>query len=100
VPVHFTVTAPDGSFVVDQSVRVELLDANGTVVAGPLLWSSTPSSGVTASDGVYLANLDTSKDAAADYTLRVSFSSPTLTGSFTRTLSLVGGNATAQHPNR
>ena len=100
VPVHFTVTAPDGSFVLDQSVRVELLDANGTVVAGPLLWSSTPSSGVTVSDGVYLANLDTSKDAAADYTLRVSFSSPTLTGSFTRTLSLVGGNATAQHPNR
>ena len=100
VPVRFSVTAPDGSFVLDQSVRVELLDADGNTVSGPYLWSTTPSAGVTANDGAYVVTLDTTKASAGGYTLRVSFSSATLTGSFTRTLSLAAGSATAQRASR
>lgn len=100
IPVRFTVTAPDGSFVLDQSVRVELLDADGNTVCGPYLWSTTPSTGVTVSDGAYIAQLDTTNTVPGVYTIRASFSSGTLTGSSTRTLALVQGSATAQRASR
>lgn len=100
VPVHFTVTAPDGSSVLDQSVRLDVLDANGNTVNGPYLWSSTPSTGVAWSDGVYAVNVDTTKDAAGQYTLRVSFSSGSLSGSFTRALTLAPSNASPQRSVR
>ena len=100
VPVRFTVTAPDGSFVLDQSVRVELLDASGDTVNGPYVWSSTPSAGVSASDAVYAVNIDTSKDEAGIYTVRVSFSSLALTGSFSRALTLTPSTALPQRTPR
>jgi hypothetical protein len=55
---------------------------------------------VTANDGAYVVTLDTTKASVGSYTLRVSFSSATLTGSFTRTLSLAAGSATAQRASR
>jgi Tol biopolymer transport system component len=83
LPVKFTVRAPDGSFVLDQSVVVDVIDASGTVVVRPYVFGDQPSRSVMVSGDTYHVNVDTRDLAAAMYWLRVTFSSPTLTGEFT-----------------
>lgn len=83
LPVKFTVRGPDGSFVLDQSVVVDVIDASGAVVAGPYVFGDQPSRSVTVSSDTYHVNVDTRDLAPGMYWLRVSFSSPTLTGEFT-----------------
>lgn len=100
LPVHFSVTTPDGAPVVDQSVRVTLVDQSGRTVAGPLVWSSSPSAGVLFADGAYGAVLDTSYVPAGTYWLQVSFASASLNGSFSRALSITLAGAPALHPSR
>jgi hypothetical protein len=63
-------------------VRVEVLDASGAAVAG-YIYGVNPSGAVNWNGAEYHVNVDTRGFAPGDYTLRVSFSSPTLTGSFT-----------------
>ncbi len=84
LPVRFTVQRPDGSFVLDKSVRVEVRDLNGKVVAGPYLYGSSPSKNVVDNGHEYLVTVDTRSLPAGTYELRVSFASPDLTGSFSR----------------
>jgi hypothetical protein len=83
LPVKFTVDGPDGSFVLDESVRVDVIDASGNVVSGPYLFGDQPSRSVMVSNDSYHVNVDTRSLSAGMYWLRVQFSSPTLTGEFT-----------------
>ncbi len=83
LPVKFTVDGPDGSSVLDRSVRVDVIDESGAVVAGPYVFGEQPSRSVTLSGGTYHVNVDTKDVAPGMYWLRVSFSSPTLNGEFT-----------------
>jgi Tol biopolymer transport system component len=83
LPVKFTVRGPDGALVIDESVKVDVIDASGTVVAGPWVFGDQPSRSVTWSGGSYHVNVDTRDLAPGAYRLRVRFSSPTLTGEFT-----------------
>lgn len=96
LPVKFTVRGPDGAFVLDQSVRVDVIDAAGSVVAGPYLYGDQPSRSVMASGDSYHVNVDTRALAPGEYRLRVQFSSPTLTGEFT--LSTAGSATSAGKP--
>jgi len=83
LPVKFTVRAADGSFVFDQSVRVDVIDAAGNVVVGPYLYGDQPSRAVMVNDSAYHVNVDTRDLTGAMYWLRVRFNSPTLVGEFT-----------------
>lgn len=83
LPVKFTVRDHSGSFVLDRSVRVDVIDAAGNVVAGPYLFGDQPSRAVTLSGDFYHVNVDTKELEPGMYWLRVRFSSPTLSGEFT-----------------
>jgi len=93
LPVKFSVLRGDGSPVLDSSVRVDVLDSSGAVVVG-YIYGASPSGSVTWSGSDYHVNVDTRGFAPGDYTLRVSFSSPTLTGSFTKQATVTGGAST------
>lgn len=82
LPVKFRVLAADGSSVLDQSVEVEVVGSSG-LVAGPYFFGDQPSRSVTWSGDSYHVNVDTKDLEAGAYTLRVRFSSPTLTAEFT-----------------
>jgi Tol biopolymer transport system component len=82
LPVKFTVRAPDGTFIFDASVRADVVDEPGNVVAGPYVFGDQPSRSVTASSDAYHVNVDTKDLAPGMYWLRVTFSSPTLVGEF------------------
>jgi PKD repeat protein len=98
LPVKFTVRDPDGSFVLDRSVVVDVVDAFGNVRAGPYVFGDQPSRSITFSSDSYHVNVDTRDLAAGMYWLRVSFSSPTLTGEFT--LGTTGTAATTLQGSR
>jgi Tol biopolymer transport system component len=83
LPVKFTVRDPDGSFILDRSVQVDVVDAEGNLMAGPYTFGDQPSRSVTVSGDAYRVNVDTKDLEAGMYTLRVRFSSPTLSGEFT-----------------
>jgi pimeloyl-ACP methyl ester carboxylesterase len=82
LPVKFSVTAPDGKFVNDASCVVTVVDASGTpVLSKPCV--------VDGSAPFYHVNVDTASLAPGTYTIRVSFNSSTLTGSFTTILTKI-----------
>ncbi|MDP9281932.1 MAG: PKD domain-containing protein, partial [Chloroflexota bacterium] len=83
MPVRFSVLRADGSPALDTSVRVDVLDASGAVVVG-YIYGASPSGSVVWNGTDYHVNVDTRGFAPGDYTLRVSFSSSTLTGSFSK----------------
>jgi Tol biopolymer transport system component len=95
LPVKFTVRGPDGAFVLDRSVRVDVVDAAGNVVVGPYLYGDQPSRSVTASGDSYHVNVDARDLGPGAYWLRVQFSSPALTGGFT--LGTTGASSTHIH---
>jgi hypothetical protein len=96
LPVKFSVLRGDGSPVLDTTVRVDVLDASGAVVVG-YIYGSSPSGSVTWSGSDYHVNVDTRDFAPGDYTLRVSFASPTLTGSFTKQATVTGDVSTTSN---
>jgi Tol biopolymer transport system component len=81
LPVKFTVRAPDGSFILDQSVHVAVYDTHGSGLV-EYYFGDQPSRAVTASGGAYRVNVDTRDLAPGMYVLRVTFTSPTLVGVF------------------
>jgi Tol biopolymer transport system component len=83
LPVKFTVRGPSGAFVLDRTVVVDVVDANDNVMGVAYTFGDQPSRSVTWSGDSYHVNVDTKDLAPGMYWLRVSFSSPTLTGSFT-----------------
>jgi hypothetical protein len=83
LPVKFSVLRGDGVPLVDTTVRVDVLDASGAVVRG-YVYGASPSGSVAWNGNGYHVNVDTRGFAPGVYTLRVSISSPTLTGSFTK----------------
>src|SRR6266850_4852721 len=94
LPVKFSVTRADGTPVFDSTVRVDVLDASGAVVAG-YIYGASPSGSVAWNGTDYHVNVDTRGFAPGDYTLRVSFSSATLSGSFTKQTTVTGNATTA-----
>jgi hypothetical protein len=96
LPVKFSVLRGDGSPLLDSSVRVDVLDASGAVVVG-YIYGASPSGSVTWSGSDYHVNVDTRGFVPGDYTLRVSFSSPTLTGSFTKQATVTGDASTTSN---
>ena len=94
LPVKFTVHDPNDVFVLDPSVVVDVVDANGNVKAGPYTFGDQPSRSVTSSGDSYHVNVDTRDLTAGMYWLRVSFSSPTLTGEFRLATSGTAGATT------
>src|SRR5260370_41292693 len=75
VPLKFSVTTAAGNFVNDASCMVAVIDATGTVVL------SQPCV-VDGATSFYHVNVDTGSRADGTYSVRVSFNSGTLTGSF------------------
>ena len=98
LPVKFSVLRADGTPVLDTSVRVDVLDASGAVVTG-YIYGASPSGSVAWSGSDYHVNVDTRGFAPGDYTLRVTFSSPTMNGTFTKTATLTGSAANAGSSN-
>ena len=96
LPVKFSVLRGDGAPVLDSTVRVDVLDASGAVVVG-YIYGASPSGSVVWSGSDYHVNVDTRGFAPGDYTLRVSFSSPTLTGSFTKQATVTGDASTTSN---
>ena len=94
LPVKFTVRDADGNFVLDRSIRVDVVDAAGNVVVGPYLFGDQPSRSVTVSNESYHVNVDARDLAPGAYWLRVQFSSPTLTGEFRLGTTETGGSIT------
>jgi TolB protein len=83
LPVKFTVRGPNGAFVHDRSVQVDVVDWSGEVMAGPYTFGDQPSRSVVVSGDTYHVNVDTRDLTPGMYWLRVQFSSPTLDGEFT-----------------
>ena len=81
LPVKFTVRGPSGAFVLDRSVRVEVVDASGEVVAGPYLYGDQPSRAVMATGDAYHVNV-APRTSSRHVLARVSFSSQNLSGEF------------------
>jgi Tol biopolymer transport system component len=81
LPVKFTVRGPDGAFVLDRTVQVDVVNDSGTVVVG-YVFGDQPIRSVTVSGDTYHVNVDTRDLPAGTYTLRVRFASSTLTGEF------------------
>ena len=98
IPVKFSVFRADGTPVLDTTVRVDVLDASGAVVVG-YIYGGSPSGSVTWNGSDYHVNVDTRGFAPGDYTLRVSFSSPTLSGEFTKQATVTGTAATTTASN-
>src|SRR5437762_364630 len=98
IPVKFSVFRADGTPVLDTTVRVDVLDASGAVVVG-YLHGGSPSGSVTWNGSDYHVDVDTRGFAPGDYTLRVSFSSPTLSGEFTKQATVTGTAATTTTSN-
>lgn len=80
IPVRFVVRRADGTAVVDESVVVDLTDADGRPVVAPLTLSGTPAGGVVVQNGTYHADLGTKGLAPGAYVVRARFGSAQLTG--------------------
>ncbi len=96
LPVKFSVLRGDGTPVFDSTVRVDVLDASGAVLTG-YIYSANPTGSVTWNGSAYHVNVDTRGFAPGDYTLRVSFSSPTLTGSFAKQTTVTADAASSSN---
>jgi len=83
LPVKFIVRGPDGSPVLDDSVRVDVVDLSTGVVVRTYFFGTSPSRSVTWNGSSYHVNVDTKELSAGSYELRVQFSSATLSGEFT-----------------
>jgi hypothetical protein len=77
IPVQFTLTDLEGSFVTDESVTLQLLDADGNVVVGPIGLAESPSRGIVIRGHKYHYNLRTKGLPPGTYTLAVSYNSIT-----------------------
>jgi len=77
IPVQFTLTDLEGNFVADDSVTLQLLDADGNVVAGPVGLADNPSRGIVIRGHKYHYNLQTKGLPPGTYTLAASYNSAT-----------------------
>jgi hypothetical protein len=88
IPVKFTVTSPTGAFT-QPIATVEIRDASGAIVVGPIGPASNPAVGVaSAGGGTYHANVSTAGLAPGSYEIVVRFSSSAVTGEVRRAVVL------------
>jgi pimeloyl-ACP methyl ester carboxylesterase len=81
LPVKFRVTDTAGTSLSQPIASIEIRDANGAVVIGPIPPASTPSNGVAMTgEDTFHANVSTERLARGTYELVVLFSSSTVTG--------------------
>ncbi|MBI5842601.1 MAG: M23 family metallopeptidase [Chloroflexi bacterium] len=88
IPVKFTVTDFGGNFVVDESLTLQVLDANGNVVIGPFHVSNNPANGIAIQGKQYHYNLETKNLPAGSYMLEVTYNSESGIQSETRSIVL------------
>lgn len=81
IPVKFSVCALNGVFIPDESVKLNLLDGTGTIIAGPIIFAQNPTQGVVILGSTqYHHNLRTKGLAAGTYTLQITFNSEQMSG--------------------
>ena len=91
IPIQFTLADMQGNFVADPSVTIELADADGNVVVGPVGLSNNPATGIVIQGGKYHFNLQTKGLSAGQYTLRVYYNAVNPGQPYTWTINLVAG---------
>lgn len=81
IPIKFSVRDLNGIFIRDESVKLSLLDASGSIVAGPFVFARNPTQGVAILGNTqYHHNLRTKGLAAGTYTLQITFNSEQMSG--------------------
>jgi hypothetical protein len=65
IPIQFTLVDMEGNFVADPGVTIELVDANGNVVVGPIGLGNNPATGIVIQNAKYHYNLQTKGLSAA-----------------------------------
>ena len=80
-----------GNFVTDPSVTIELADADGNVVVGPIGLGNNPATGIVIQGGKYHYNLQTKGLPAGLYTLRVYYNAVNPGQPYTWTINLAAG---------
>lgn len=88
IPVKFTITDFDGNFVIDESVTLQVLDANGKIVVGSISVSNNPNNGIKVQGDQYHYNLNTKYLSAGSYILQITYSSSNGTQAETRSITL------------
>jgi len=91
IPIQFTLADMGGNFVTDPSVTIELADANGNVVVGPIGLGDNPATGIFIQNGKYHYNLQTKGLPAGLYTLRVYYNAVNPGQPYTWMINLAAG---------
>ncbi|MBI5840759.1 MAG: amidase domain-containing protein [Chloroflexi bacterium] len=77
IPVEFTLVDFQDSFVIDESVKLQVVDNDGNIVIGPIGLGSNPTDGIVVQGKKYHYNLRTNGLSAGVYTLQVFYNSAT-----------------------
>jgi len=91
IPIQFTLADMQGNFVTDPSVTIELADADGNVVVGPIGLGDNPATGIVIQGGKYHYNLQTKGLSAGLYTLRVYYNAVNPGQPYIWTINLAAG---------
>ena len=91
IPIQFTLADMEGNFVTDPSVTIELADADGNVVVGPIGLGNNPATGIVIQGGKYHYNLQTKGLSAGLYTLRVYYNAVNPGQPYIWTINLAAG---------
>ena len=91
IPIQFTLADMQGNFVTDPSVTIELADADGNVVVGPIGLGNNPATGIVIQGGKYHYNLQTKGLSAGLYTLRVYYNAVNPGQPYIWTINLAAG---------
>jgi hypothetical protein len=71
IPLAFTVVDSQGNFIVDETIKLQLVDSAGNIVIGPVGLGTNPVNGIVIQGGKYHYNLRTKDLPAGEYTLQV-----------------------------
>ncbi len=71
IPLAFTVVDSQGNFIVDETIKLQLVDSAGNIVIGPVGLGTNPANGIVIQGGKYHYNLRTKNLPAGGYTLQV-----------------------------
>lgn len=75
IPIEFTLTDFQGNFVIDGSVKLQVIDNDRNIVIGPVGLGSNPNDGIVVQGDKYHYNLRTKGLSTGFYTLQVFYNS-------------------------
>lgn len=93
LPIKFSVLDLEGKLIAESSVKIEILNSNQELVAGPFIPGINPVVGIDLQNHQYHFNLKTKDEnlKSGIYTLKASFFSPSLFGSASTSFELLEG---------